>query len=371
MAVDGLVLQDLSYPSAYQYLGVAQYALGDLQKATQTFKEAVRVNDKDVQSWIHLGNCYLYQMKLPQANAALEVGVLEKGAMDQMHQLFKARNWMAFWQEREDLLAQSQATAEDQLRKNISTGMNALDFAEFPTQTVVKIAQQKYYPSVFNNADFPVLYNQDLRLRSSSLRIGFISSDYGVHPVAQLIRGMLAMLSSTDHDRVTVYCFSLTTPGSWWKRNITRSVDYMISLSGKMPLEAAEIIRSHIIDVLVDLNGHTLHSGMSILHYRPSPVQISFLGYPMTTGSPYIDFFVSDPVSTPPESSEADFTEKLLLLPTHYIVNDHMQLLGHTIQSKRPVLPMFQSLDEKVFTFATFSNWQVKHASRLLYCVLN
>jgi predicted SAM-dependent methyltransferase len=78
----------------------------------------------------------------------------------------------------------------------------------------------------------------------------------------------------------------------------------------------------------------------------------------MTTGSNAangIDSFVSDAVATPVESLTQQFTEKLLLLPTHYIVNDHVQMLGHTLEGPRPRLP---GVRDHTFVFATFSNWQ-------------
>lgn len=337
-------------------MGVAQYALGDLDQATKTFEEAVRTNDDDVESWLHLGKCYLYKLKLPNAAAALEVAVLQKGAIREIHSLFKARNWMANWQDREELLERIERSVGDDLQAGIPPGVNALDFAELPPRMVLALSRQA-------QANAPGGVNRslccdakDLRLQTPRLRIGFVSSDFGVHPVATLMRGILALLSGPDR-HATVYCYSLTAASSWWKRNISRHVDHMVSLVGKNPSEAATIIRSHQIHVLIDLNGHTLHSGLSIFNYRPSPVQMSFLGYPMTTGSAAIDYFVSDGISTPAESSGSIFTEKLLLLPTHYIVNDHLQMLGHTIEGDKPLLPHVNG-DTSVFVFATFSNWQ-------------
>ncbi|KAJ0394827.1 hypothetical protein P43SY_005886 [Pythium insidiosum] len=320
-------VQDLRYPSAFQFLGVAQYALGDLVEATRTFERAVRVNPDDVMSWIHLGDCYLFQLQLAKSASALEVAVVQKGARAQLHRLFKARNWMADWRDRDDHLAEIEAALVDAMvlgddAKRTAAypgGMNALDFVELPAPL---------------------------------LRVGFVSSDFGVHPVATLLRGMLEMLSSPSRPRPTrVFCFALTNATSWWKRNITRTVERMVSLSGKDPREAAAVIRRHRdpreaaavirrhrVHVLIDLNGHTLHSGLPIFRHRPAPVQIAFLGYPMTTGDAAIDWIVTDAVSTPVETSDAFFTEKLLVLPTHYIVNDHLQMFGHTLQDARPTL---------------------------------
>lgn len=352
-----VAVADINFTTPYEYLGIAQYALGDLKKAIRTFEEAVRVNDRDVESWLQLGKCYLYALKMPQAAVALEKAVFEKGAKKETHTLFKVRIWMADWHDREPLLEQVQEFIDVNL--NSLTSVSALDFSEFSPSIILALSRQAAagYSSGGGKNQALCCDRSDLHLQTPALRVGFVSSDFGVHPVSTLMRGMLAMLSSASHSATIVYCFSLTAESSWWRRNISRSVDHMVSLVGKNPSEGAAIIKKHGIHVLIDLNGHTLHSGLTMFNYRPSPVQMSFLGYPMTTGSANIDFFISDAVSTPAEYSAEIFTEKLLFLPTHYIVNDHMQLLGHTIEGERPLLPQAYG-DANLFVFATFSNWQ-------------
>ncbi|KAF1332917.1 hypothetical protein FI667_g3324, partial [Globisporangium splendens] len=304
----------------------------------------------------HGDKSYLCKSRMLQAAAALEVAVLRKGATDELHSLFKARNWMANWQDREVMIDQVERFVEKDLRTGKQTGVNGLDFAELPLPSVLTLSQQAYRVHASSAARrLCCTSDDDWRLETPALRIGFVSSDFGVHPVSALMRGMLALLSGPDHPDVTVCCYSLTAASSWWRRNISRHVDHMVSLVGKNAVESATIIRVHI---LIDLNGHTLHSGLSIFQYRLCPVQWSFLGYPMITGSNAangIDSFVSDAVATPVESSTRQFTEKLLLLPTHYIVNDHLQMLGHTLEGPRPKL---RGDNANRFVFATFSNWQ-------------
>ncbi|RHY03188.1 hypothetical protein DYB25_012646, partial [Aphanomyces astaci] len=136
-----------------------------------------------------------------------------------------------------------------------------------------------------------------------------------------------------------VYCFGLTDAPSWWRTNITAEVDHMISLHGVNHQEAASAIYSHGIHVLVDLNGHTLHSGLPIFSHRPAPVQMTFLGYPLTTGSSFIDYFIVDPVSASPLHVHDSFSEKVIYLPHNYIVNDHKQVYrqGWTVVNIQPL----------------------------------
>uniref|UniRef100_H3HDK8 protein O-GlcNAc transferase n=1 Tax=Phytophthora ramorum TaxID=164328 RepID=H3HDK8_PHYRM len=212
------VLQDLSFPSVFQYLGVAQYSLGDLEEATRTFEQAVKVNENDAESWVHLGTCYLYDKRLPEAVTALEVGVKQKGSVKNMHALLKARNWMANWEDRDDSLAQVQKTMEGALRMGHLPDVNAFDVAELPPRTLVELRRRAYEESYAITERLCCDERTDLRLKAPELRIGFVSSDF------------------------------------------------------------AKIIQSHEIHVLMDLNGHTLHSGINIFTHRPAPVQVAYLG---------------------------------------------------------------------------------------------
>lgn len=361
--------KDTHFTTAYEFLGISQYALGDLEKALGAFETAVSVNHEDAHSWVQLGKAYLYLLLVPNAADAFEVAVLELGARHEMHSLFKVRNWMADWRDREAMLDEIRDFVDSNVGAAAAVGVNALDFIELPAPTLMSLSTLAPVARIPDTvASRPLCSSDDndngvmWRLQSPQLRIGFVSSDFGVHPVSTLLRGLLQFLAGPDHPTIAVYCFSLTDKPSWWRQNISRTVDYMVSLAGKNAADGAAIIRSHNVHVLVDLNGHTLHSGLPLFAYRPSPVQVAFLGYPMTTGSAAIDYMVSDTVVTPAETSSRLFTEKLLLLPTHYIVNDHMQLLGHTLEGEPPALvpddgPQAGG-DTGVVVFATFSNWQ-------------
>lgn len=65
----------------------------------------------------------------------------------------------------------------------------------------------------------------------------------------------------------------------------------------------SELIRSHQIDVLIDLAGHTKGSCMSVFGYQPASVQICWLGYPYTTGHRTCDYLLADKIVCPPEQA--------------------------------------------------------------------
>ncbi|KAF0684889.1 Aste57867_23133 [Aphanomyces stellatus] len=345
-------------PSVYEYMGVAQYTLGRLQDATESFKEAVAWHPEHGDVYMSLGNVYLSQFLIPQAIHMFEIAILEKHLHDDASMLLKARNWVANWTDHEALQDMVHAATVAKLAKdNTSIAVAAADLGELPMATALQLSKRavRSQPSAISIccAAAPIV------APSKTLKIGFLSSDFGIHPVAQLLRGLVSMLPSKELEH-EVSCFALTNSQSWWRTNITGQVDYMVSLDGMNHFAAAQVIHARGIHVLVDLNGHTLHSGLPILSYRPAPLQISFLGYPLTTGSSFVDFFIVDSVSAPPMSAHAAFSEKMLYLPRNYIVNDHKQMMSHVLSSARPTRTQahLHNVPASSLVFATFSNWQ-------------
>jgi predicted O-linked N-acetylglucosamine transferase (SPINDLY family) len=205
--------------------------------------------------------------------------------------------------------------------------------------------QQKQHPH-----DIRRNHKQGQKKKRRPLHIGFVSSDLGVHPISSLLRGFLESLSRMnsrtnsrtkrrnrrspfgrdDHNdddddeglvggggglEVEVTCWVLTDDDSWWRKNISDTLnavvedDYkdedddasklkkslpmkqkkkkkkqktkqkplfhrFVSLHGLPYAQAAAKIKASGVDVLVDLNGHTKGSGLPLLRFRPAPVQV-------------------------------------------------------------------------------------------------
>jgi len=90
----------------------------------------------------------------------------------------------------------------------------------------------------------------------------------------------------------------------------------------KIYLYSDELIISEIItdkvDILIDLAGHTAFNGLEILDIKPSPIQISYIGYPNTTGVLNIDYKIVDNYTNPSSCLEK-YSEKLLYLENCFL----------------------------------------------------
>lgn len=168
------------------------------------------------------------------------------------------------------------------------------------------------------------------------LRIGYLSSDFFQHATTILMAGMLEA-----HDRqrfeVTLYSHSLDD-ASPMRERVLRAAERFVDVSSLDDKAAAQRIRDDGIDILVDLKGFTRDARPGLMAHRPAPVQVAFLGYPGTTGAPWIDYLVGDPVVTP-LADAADFSECIAQLPGCYQPNDSRRPLPAAVGRAEAGLP--------------------------------
>jgi protein O-GlcNAc transferase len=157
------------------------------------------------------------------------------------------------------------------------------------------------------------------RSSKQRLRVAYISGDFRAHPVAQLMAGVF---ESRDRSRIEAYAFSLgQSDGSQIRERLKRSFDHFFEVSAMTDAAIAARIAELSIDVAVDLGGHTLGARTRVLAYRPATVQVSFLGFPGTSGADFIDYIIADR-HVIPETDRVHYTEQIIYLPDSYLPND-------------------------------------------------
>lgn len=181
----------------------------------------------------------------------------------------------------------------------------------------------------------------------SRLRIGYLSSDLCSHAVSILTAELYEL---HDRSKVEVYAFSWSREdGTPLRARVVRAMDHYIPIGEMSDEEAAKCIRSHEIDILVDLHGLTLGTRPSILSHRPAPVQITWLGFPGTSAIPGIDYVIADKFVLPEELAPF-FTEKPLYMPNTFQINDRQRKIGPCPTRESCGLP------EEAFVFCSFNS---------------
>lgn len=114
--------------------------------------------------------------------------------------------------------------------------------------------------------------------------------------------------------------------------------------------EAAKVLMSYDLDILVDYNGSTGSYRHGILGWRPAKVQVmSLIGFCGTSGNPAIDYIVLDQTVAPLSMVEQDFTEKGAFLPFCYMTSDYSALFPH-LQYKETLITMEVGFYNRCFT---------------------
>jgi len=114
--------------------------------------------------------------------------------------------------------------------------------------------------------------------------------------------------------------------GSEMRRRIVAAGEHFENLRGQGFAAIAQRVRALGIDILVDLKGATHDTLLPVFARRPAPLQLSWLGFPGTTGAPFIDYIVGDPIVTPLSAAD-HFSEKIAQLPNCYQPNDASRAL--------------------------------------------
>jgi predicted O-linked N-acetylglucosamine transferase (SPINDLY family) len=144
------------------------------------------------------------------------------------------------------------------------------------------------------------------------IRIGYLSSDFGDHPVASQIVGLLERHDGARFE-VCGFFTGREAGGAKYQR-IVKACDRFFSIGAMGSREAADLIRETEIDILVDLNGPTMGWRPAILAQRPAPVIATYLGYAGTMGADFVDYIIGDAQVTPFELAPA-MAEKIVQLP--------------------------------------------------------
>ena len=133
------------------------------------------------------------------------------------------------------------------------------------------------------------------------LRIGYVSADLRDHVVG---RTLLPCFEAHDRSAFELVCYSGTTPSDAIGERFRDGAAKWRETALLSDEDLAAQIRADRIDILVDLSLHTAGNRLPVFARRPAPVQISWLGYPASTGLPAIDCHISDPHLEPAGGGE-------------------------------------------------------------------
>lgn len=286
-------------------LGVVLRCLGRHDEAVDCLTRAVGIDDKAYPAWTNLAISNLQSGKPLQAETAYRKAIKEG-----------PNHWNAW----DGLLLMSNYLCRE---RNEVFELHRAYGALFP-------------PSEWHFENVP---DKDRRLR-----IGFVSGDFRQHSVSYFILGLLEKL---DRGGFEPYAY-FSHPNTDHRTEAFRQLFYAWRpVYGRTDAEVAEQIRADRIDILIDLSGHTGHNRLGVFARKPAPVQLSWIGYPNTTGLAQVDYRITDAYADPEGEADPYFVERLWRLPQSF--------LCYTPPAVAPEVAEAPCLGRGHITFGSFS----------------
>jgi len=176
------------------------------------------------------------------------------------------------------------------------------------------------------------------------LRVGYVSPDFRAHSVAYYIEPLLA---SHHRETLEVFCYSLVPRLDETTERLRAMADHWREIHGQTDQQIVAQVQADQIDILVDLAGHTAHNILTVFACKPAPVQVTYIGYPNTTGLPAIDYRLTDAVADP-EGEDGYYTEELVRLPECFLCYQPLR--------DAPAVEALPAADRGYITFGSFNN---------------
>lgn len=148
------------------------------------------------------------------------------------------------------------------------------------------------------------------------IRVGYVSADFRTHSVAFFIS---PILEAHSRENVESYCYASVERPDAVTGQIREFSDHWRDISALNDELVADLVRQDRIDILVDLSGHTAANRLGVFVRKPAPVQVSWIGYPGTTGLPVMDYRITDGRADPEVDSDEYHTERLVRLDTCFL----------------------------------------------------
>lgn len=308
-----------SDPAGYLDMGSFLVASGRAVEAVLFLEHAIRLQPALTEAYARLADAH---RQLGHAAVALTLLDHACGLAPERIDL----GWLACWSRMQACIWQDQAGRVADLRgRAIAAGRTippfvvmALGLPDDETLLWSRAWAEETMPA----ATVPVSCHPagaSLRSADGRIRLGYLSADFHGHATASLVSELFRL---QDRERFALIGYNIgRRDASRLGHDMVAGLDGLVDLTSLDDRGAAERIAADGIAVLLDLKGFTTDSRPGILAHRPAPIQVNYLGYPGSMGTPFVDYVLADPVVVPAAGRHL-FDEAVVHLPHSYQPND-------------------------------------------------
>jgi predicted O-linked N-acetylglucosamine transferase (SPINDLY family) len=295
----------------YRNLGILLYELGYYHEAIDFYQRALIIDSKQVRTHNNLGSALMKLGHLTEAVAcfqqALSLNPNDAGVYNNLGLTCRDMGRLA-----EAIEHFRKGLAINPLMFLYSNLLLALNYATGYDTTTIFIEHQRFNEQYAK--PLPVFAKRENH-SPQRLKIGYVSADFYHHAVAYVFEPILA---HHDHQQVEIFCYYNTLKTDEVTARLQQYADHWVSCANLSEEALADRIKADQIDILVDLSGHTAGHRLLVFAGKPAPVQVTFLGYPNTTGLKSIDYRITDSYVDPAGTADQFSAETLVRLPGSY-----------------------------------------------------
>ena len=333
------------YANAHNNLGNALKDQGKLEDAVAAFHKALELKPDHAEAHSNLGSALKEQGKLDEAVAAfhkaLELKPDHAEAHSNLGSAFKDQGKL------EDAVACYRRALEfNPDRAEIHSNLLlTLNYANGINNEVIFAAHLKFgeqHALPLAASIQPHKNDQNPRRR---LRIGYVSPDFCNHSVAYFIE---AILEHHEHGHFEIFCYYNHAQVDEVTERLRRYADHWTDCVGMTDEMLADRVREEQIDILVDLAGHTAKNRLLVFARKPAPVQVTWIGYPNTTGLATMDYRITNANVDPIGKAEQFYTEELVRLSCNVCFRP---------PAESPKIGDLPAVKAGYITFASFNNF--------------
>ncbi|OAD60022.1 hypothetical protein WN48_06184 [Eufriesea mexicana] len=319
-----------TFADAYSNMGNTLKEMQDIQGALQCYTRAIQINPAFADAHSNLASIHKDSGNIPEAIQSYRTALkLKPDFPDAYCNLAHCLQIVCDWTDYEARMKKLVSIVAEQLDKNRLPSVHPHHSMLYPLSHEFRKAIAARHANLCIEK-IHVLHKQPYKYPreiGARLKIGYVSSDFGNHPTSHLMQSIPGL---HDRQNVEIFCYALSTDdGTTFRAKIAREAEHFVDLS-QIPCngKAADRINADGIHILVNMNGYTKGARNEIFALRPAPVQVMWLGYPGTSGASFMDYLITDEVTSPLELAN-QYSEKLAYMPHTYFIGDHKQMFPH------------------------------------------
>ncbi len=333
-------------PRRYNNLGAALKGQGKLDTAVACYRRALELKPDDAETHNNLGAALQGQGKLDEAVAcyrrALELKPDSAEAHNNLGTAFKDQGKLdeavACYRRALELKPDSA-----EIHSNL---VYTLNFCPgYDAQAICEEHRRWNQQHAEPLAKFIAPHAND-RSPDRRLRIGYVSPDFRDHVVGL---NLLPLFRQHDRRRFEIFCYADVLRPDAVTNRFQGHADGWRNAVGWTDEALARRIREDRIDILVDLTLHMARNRLLVFARKPAPVQVTFAGYPGTTGLAAIDYRLTDPYLDPPGLSDRHYSEESIRLPDTFWCYDPL--------AGEPAVNPLPALEKGCLTFGCLNNF--------------